>query len=255
MSFLNLMQLIYLDDVKNLPRRIVALVYGSRAVQNQVLLASVWNRVMSTLTLATLTKTAFFDKTRQEILVLLNLGKNKIFLRARRCLRSGFPYILRKTDGLCCVDEIDTARYDELPIKFVEQEIDVVPWLAGAKRALDAGDIEIGGYHIVNERRCRLGALQFHRSYEYDQQVLQNVIRNSINYAIACPYMVKISAYKGRLQLAIPVIDAEKRLQPKLSLIVNFDSDSSVVAVPTILRTDMVALDLRTPDQIYLQVA
>jgi hypothetical protein len=67
--------------------------------------------------------------------------------------------------------------------------------------------------------------------------------------------MVKISAYKGRLQLAIPVIDEEKRLQPKLSLIVNFDSDSSVVAVPTILRTDMVALDLRTPDQIYLQVA
>ncbi len=256
MTFLNLSRLIYLDDVKNLPKRIASLVYGAKAIQNKALLASVWNKVMSTLTLAPLTGTVFFERMRQEILVLVNLGcQNKIFLRARRSPRPGFPYILEKNGGLCRIEEVDVTRYEGMPERLKEKKIDAKPWLASAKKALDRGDIEIGGYHITAERSSRLSALCFCGAYEDDQRILNDVVRNTINYAVASPLMAKISAYKGRLQLTMPVIDTNMHLHPELSLVISFDPKGAVVAVPTILRTDMVNLNLRSPDQIYLHAA
>ena len=256
MTFPNLSRLIYLDDVKNLPKRIATLVYGAKAIQNRTLLASVWNKVMTTLILAPLTGTVFFERMRQEILVLVDLGcQNKIFLRARRSSRPGFPYILEKNGGLCRIEEVDVTRYEGMPEKLKEKKIDARPWLASAKKALDANSIEIGGHHITAERSSRLSALCFCGAYEDNQRTLNNVVRNTINYAVASPLVAKVSAYKGHLQLTIPVIDANMHLHPELSLVISFDPKGAVVAIPTILRTDMIDSNLRSPDQIYLHAA
>lgn len=245
---------IYMEDQKNLPQRIALKAYGPKAAQRPDLLTSIWNMVVTTLALASLTNAVFWGKNRQEVLVLLNMGRNVLFLRAVRSL-SGFPYILKKAGGIFRVDEIDMEQFEGLPEKLKEKEIDVKPWLKKAKDALNSGKIEIGGYHMAVERCRRLSALRFSGTYKDNLLMLNDVVRNSIIYAAASPRVAKVSVYKGRPQLAVPVIDADKRLCPELSLVLSFDSRGSVVAVPTILRTDMVIADLRLPDEVYRQTA
>ena len=250
----NLMRMIYMEDPKNLPQRIALKVYDPKAAQRLDLLASIWNMVVTALTLASLTNTVFLGKDRQEVLVLLNLGKRMVILRAVRSL-SGYPYVLKKSGGICSVDEIDATRFEGLSGKLKEKEIDIKPWLKKAKNALNSGEIEIGGYHMAVERCSRLSALRFSGSYEDNQKVINNVVYNTINYAVACPRVARVTVYKGRPQLTMPVIDADKHLRPELSLVLSFGSSGSIVAVPTILRTDMVIADLRSPDEIYQQAA
>jgi len=254
MTILNLMRFVYVADLKGLAARIVSVAFGKDAAFNRSLCQAVWHRFLTTMTLAVLQRAVAWDRSRQQMLILLGIvKKNPVYLRAERSARPGYPYTLDRT-GICHIGDIDKSRYDFIPTKTTN--IDVVPLLEIAENSLREGKLLLGSYHIIAERKERLAQadLWFDGGYANGKEALNVMVKNSLKYGLAAPKTVRVVAYKGELQVALLLIDERKRFHPNLSLILSINQDGSVVA-PTILRTDMIDRNLRSVEEMLCVAA